>query len=73
MCIAIVYKGHTLGLLHSNRYMSILNGLGSRGGLSACHDVPPMVNDGEYRFANRDDFDTFKVKYHRDYKVVGIQ
>lgn len=70
--IAVVYKGHTLGLLNTQDKTSIevLNGLGSLGGISNINSPICSVSESDYRLATLIDFDVFHVVYNPAYNVI---
>jgi hypothetical protein len=71
---AVVYKGHTLGLLREGKEfysVEILHASVLRGAIGTTNldGLIFPVYPHQYRQATRRDFDDFRVHWHPDYEV----
>jgi hypothetical protein len=62
----VIYNEHTLGLLEG-RLLAVLHASVLRGATSTSWII--SVDPSETRPATREDFDTYRVKYHPDYPL----
>lgn len=70
--VAVVYKGHTLGLLNPTTHsIEILNVLCGIGGIANINSPIRSVSESDYRFATMVDFDVFRVTYNSAYGVIN--
>ncbi|WP_318515577.1 hypothetical protein [Photobacterium leiognathi] len=72
MLNAVVYKGHTLGVLNAdNTAMDVLGGLKSIGGITSSDKPISINNQDDIRTASKHDFDLFRVKFESDLYSVS--